>query len=71
MFHPMSAVHPSNIPGAVTALHVANGLINMCQIEKNKQYASYLNLSYLQKLGLVNQLDDWTTLANGLLCNAN
>jgi hypothetical protein len=50
---------------------VANGLINMCQIEKDKKYDPYLNLPHLQKLGLVGRLDEWACAAHNLLSNTN
>jgi len=52
-------------------LHVANGLVNMCQIEDSTKYASYLNMTYIQKLGLVDHLDEWTTLTHELLRTTN
>ncbi len=70
-FHPMVGIPVAAKPGVVTALHVANGLINMCQIEKDTNYGSYLNISYLQKLSLVDHLGEWTALAHDLLCNTN
>jgi len=68
-FHPMAAIDAGAKPGVVTALHTANGLINMCQLEKTSNYAPYLNLSYLQKLGLEDRLDQWALKACDLLSN--
>jgi HD-like signal output (HDOD) protein/CheY-like chemotaxis protein len=68
-FHPMIGMEAEAKPGVVTALHVANGLINMCQLEKATNYAAYLNTPYLQKHGLVDRLDPWTLKACDLLCN--
>jgi HD-like signal output (HDOD) protein len=68
-FHPMIGMELGAKPGVVTALHVANGLINMCQLEKATNYASYLNMPYLQRLGLVDRLDQWALKACDLLCN--
>lgn len=70
-FHPMTGLQVAAKPGMVTALHVANGLINMCQLENDKNYEPYLNMSYVQKLGLVHRLDEWTTAAKNLLSNAS
>ena len=50
-------------PGIVTALHVANGLLNMCQDQMEESPSAYLDLAYLQKMGLVHHLDDWITIA--------
>jgi len=70
-FHPMAGIEVATKPGVVTALHVANGLVNMCQIEDSTKYASYLNMSYIQKLGLVDHLDEWTMLTHELLRTTN
>jgi Predicted signal transduction protein len=70
-FHPMAGKQTEAKPGLATALHVANGLINMCQIEKDKKYDPYLNLPHLQKLGLVGRLDEWACAAHNLLSNTN
>jgi hypothetical protein len=43
----------------------------MCQIEKDKNYDSYLNMPQLQKLGIVGRLDEWTSAAHDLLNNTN
>jgi HD-like signal output (HDOD) protein len=70
-FHHMPGLQVSAKLGLLTSLHVANGLLNMCQIEKDKNYASYLDMSYLQKLGLLGRLDDWVLATHDLLKNAN
>jgi HD-like signal output (HDOD) protein len=70
-FHPLAGNQTEGILGLTTALHVANGLINMCQIEKDKNYDSYLNMPQLQKLGIVGRLDEWTSAAHDLLNNTN
>ena len=56
-------------PDLLTSLHVANGLVNMCQVEAYKNYVAYLNLPYLQKLGLIERLDEWTIATRDLLNN--
>jgi len=43
----------------------------MCQIKKDKNYALYLDMPYLQKLGLTGHLDEWTLAACDLLSHAN
>jgi HD-like signal output (HDOD) protein len=56
-------------PDLLTSLHVANGLVNMCQVEADKNYVAHLNLPYLQKLGLIERLDEWTLATRDLLNN--
>jgi HD-like signal output (HDOD) protein/ActR/RegA family two-component response regulator len=57
----------SSQPDPLTALHLANGLINMCQNEQEETPEAYLDLPYLQKLGLLNHLADWVTLTHKIL----
>jgi HD-like signal output (HDOD) protein/CheY-like chemotaxis protein len=66
-FHHRPGIQAAAKPGLVTALHAANGLINACQIERNNNYAPYLDMPYLQKLGLVEHLDEWGIVASDLL----
>jgi HD-like signal output (HDOD) protein len=65
--HYMPGARAAAKPDLVTALHIANGLINMCQVEKQKNYAAFLDISYLQRLGLVERLDEWVPVASDLL----
>jgi HD-like signal output (HDOD) protein len=54
-------------PGLLTVLHLANGLVNICHDEKVENHASYLDLPYLESLGLVNRLEEWESQARSLL----
>ena len=66
-FHPLMGIPAAAQPDIVTTLHLANGLINMCELEADKLYTPYLNLPYLQKSGLIGYLDDWTLKARDVL----
>lgn len=70
-FHHMPSLQPAAKPGLLASLHAASGLLNMCQIKKDKNYALYLDMPYLQKLGLTGHLDEWTLAACDLLSHAN
>lgn len=62
--------HPRRLggkPNLLTALHVANGLVNMCQNEAKTQYAPYVDLPYIQDMRLEGHLDEWVRLTRGLL----
>jgi putative nucleotidyltransferase with HDIG domain len=54
-------------PGMLTALHLANGLLNMHQNGDAEIYASYLDMPYLQKLGLVDHLKAWSSMTHEFL----
>jgi HD-like signal output (HDOD) protein len=70
-FHHMPGLQAATKPGLLTALHLASGLVNMCQIEKKKDYVSFLDMPCLQRLGLVDRLDEWTGTTLNLLNNTN
>jgi HD-like signal output (HDOD) protein len=70
-FHHMPSLQPAAKPGLLASLHIASGLLNMCQIKKDKNYALYLDMPYLQKMGLVSRLDEWDSAACDLLSHAN
>jgi HD-like signal output (HDOD) protein/ActR/RegA family two-component response regulator len=70
-FHHFPSLQSTAKPGMLTALHVADGLLNMCQNNENGNYVAYLDLPYLQKLELVDRLDEWVSTANNLLNNIN
>jgi HD-like signal output (HDOD) protein len=69
-FHHMPSLQGTREIGLLTSLHLANGLLEMCQIEKDKNYASYLDMPYLQKLGLTDRLDEWNITTHDLLNQA-
>jgi len=70
-FHHHPAKVISNKAEIVTALHIANGLISMCDREMELIYEDYLDIPYLEKLGLTKKLDDWTSEAKFLLRNTD
>jgi hypothetical protein len=48
-------------------LYVANGLLNMCQFEKEVMYPAYLDMAYIERVGLANRLDEFLSTARELL----
>jgi putative nucleotidyltransferase with HDIG domain len=66
-FHHQPARVVSSKPEIITALHVANGLVTMCDRELEPDYAVYLDIPYLEKMGLTKNLDQWTSDAKVLL----
>jgi putative nucleotidyltransferase with HDIG domain len=70
-FHHRPGLQFSNKAGIITALHVSNGLLNMCQFEKDNNYSGYLDMDYIQKAGVVDHLDEWVLLAKELLNSSN
>jgi HD-like signal output (HDOD) protein len=66
-YHHRPALQPVEKTGLLTSLHVANGLINMCQLETGSNYAPYIDMLYLQRLGLVDRLDEWVAVTRDLL----
>jgi HD-like signal output (HDOD) protein len=70
-FHHSPVVQAALKPDLLTSLHVANGLLNMCQAEKDQNFAAYLDMPYLQKLCLVDRLDEWVLMTRDLLENSH
>jgi HD-like signal output (HDOD) protein/ActR/RegA family two-component response regulator len=70
-FHHSPVVQAALRPDLLTTLHVANGLLNMCQTEKGQNFAAYLDIPYLQKLCLVDRLDEWVLMTHDLLENSH
>ncbi|MEI7989713.1 MAG: response regulator [Chloroflexota bacterium] len=70
-FHHRPGVQISKKADLMTALYVANGLANMWQIEKDINYNAYLDMNYLEKVGVVDRLDEWTYLVRELIKIAN
>jgi len=66
-FHHRPEAHISDKADLTTALYTANGLANMCQLEKEVVYGAYLDLQYLQSVGFVEHLDDWTSFVRDLI----
>jgi len=70
-FHHRPGEQISEKADLITALHTANGLANMCQVEKETQYGPYLDVHYLERVGVLNRLDEWTSTARGLIEKVN
>lgn len=51
----------------ITALHIANGLLNMCEFETKTKYESNLDIKYLETVIDLNRLEDWTTYIKGMM----
>jgi HD-like signal output (HDOD) protein len=61
-YHHFPGKQPASQPGLLTALHLANGLLNMYQNEKNGAFDLYLDMQYLRTLGLAERLSDWAPM---------
>lgn len=70
-FHHKPGIQISEKADLLTALHVANGLLPMCQNEKEPQYTAYLDMGYLQNIGVVDRLDEWTFMTRELIKSAS
>ncbi len=70
-FHHRPSAQISKKADLITTLHIANGLANMCHLEKEVTYNTYLDIQYLEKLTVVNRLDEWTSVAKDLTNNAD
>jgi len=57
-------------PGLLTALHVANGLVNMRLDNRGGTPAAYFDIPYLEKLGLLIYMDEWVALTDSILTKA-
>jgi HD-like signal output (HDOD) protein/CheY-like chemotaxis protein len=66
-FHHKPWLQDSKKANLVTALHIANALLSMCQFEKEAAYASYLDNNYLQQIGVADRLDEWLFDARELI----
>lgn len=68
MLHHRPSTQVSGKNSIVTALHIANGLVNMCTI-KDIVYDAYLNINYLTRMGLIEHLDEWSQYIKVLIQN--
>ena len=69
-FHHIPAMHLSETPDVLAALHIANGLANMCLLKIETEYSSYLDMQYIHSLGLQDRLDEWKIMAEDLILHA-
>ena len=51
----------------ITALHLANGLINMCCFEEKPKYESYIDMKYIQRMMDIAKLNVWMTYIKELM----
>jgi putative nucleotidyltransferase with HDIG domain len=51
----------------ITALHIANGLINMCMFDEKNIYDSNLDMKYLSRVIELPLLDGWTVYIKGMM----
>ncbi len=70
-FHHHPAKVVSNKAEIVTALHIANGLVTMCERDMEMNIEPYLDLTYLETLGLTKKLDGWVSEAKVLVRTTN
>ena len=54
----------------ITAVYTANGLVNMCQHEKEIRYEAYLDMKYIGKADVIKYLDEWTASVRDLMQSA-
>ncbi len=62
-FHHRPFSNVKENPDLLSALYVANSLANMVHNEMEPNYAKYMDMAYLERIGLVNQLDEWAEIA--------
>lgn len=70
-YHHKPYVKVSEKADLLTVIYAANGLANMCHNEMHIKYNEYLDLSYLERVGVINHLEEWTTMAFELTNNVN
>ena len=58
-------------PGLVTALHLANGLLNMWKHAGCEQFEDFIDLNYLEQIGVADYLQDWSQSAQILLSDTS
>ncbi|MEI7844356.1 MAG: response regulator [Chloroflexota bacterium] len=68
-FHHMPGAQVASKPGLLTALNVANGLVNMCQMEDDNKFDLFLDMEYIEKLHITPFLVEWASLARNLINN--
>lgn len=66
-FHHQPAKCVADNFGPLAAVHVANVLVNEAQPSRGITYCLDLDVDYLERLGVVDQLPKWRNLADGLL----
>ncbi len=69
-FHHRPSVQISTEPDLLTVLHTANGLANMCRMEMESDFETYLDMKYLDSVGVSGFLDEWVSITRTVLNNA-
>jgi len=54
-------------PDLLTVLYIANGLANMVKTQNDLNYPAYFDMTYLEKINLVDKLDDWSSITRALI----
>ena len=67
MYHHYPSRQIGNETTILTALHLANGLLNMCVFENKTEYNSYLDMKYLEKIISLTMLEGWTNYIKDML----
>jgi len=68
-FHHRPSVQISTKPELLTILHTANGLANMCRLEMESNFEAYLDMKYLDSVGVSDFLDEWVSITRAVLNN--
>lgn len=63
-FHHKPNSKSGDNPDLLSVLYIANGLANMVHNEMETNYPKYLDMAYLERIGLVNQLDEWAEITD-------
>ena len=59
LLHHNPGMQVSDTPNIISVLHIANGLMNMYRAEKKVRYEPYLDVAYVNKMGLSEKMSDW------------
>jgi putative nucleotidyltransferase with HDIG domain len=68
-FHHQPYIKVTEKPDLLAVLYVANGLVNMIQNQKENNYSANFDMAYLEKINLMDKLDDWASMTRVLLNN--
>ena len=69
-FHQRPYTKVKENPDLLTALYIANGLVNMTKNEMEPNYLAYFDMPYLERAGLIDQLDGWTEMCRDMSNNS-
>ncbi len=51
-------------PDLLSVLYIANGLANMVHNEMEPDFPKYLDMAYIERIGVVSHLDEWAEIAH-------